>query len=992
MLVGNDFSFTSLDAEGGAIKWVNAVDTMRRPSYGLNFDRPETEGVPQLRTMGLALLQDGRADAVVAALQQAMSQNAAAAQGAPGDGTLELFAEDLVRGWAVDICDVEAGIWSSLSGRRGTYRIIPPGATAPAVGRPFLQANDEGWISAHLTEEAPQPGAGEPPLRLGEAVFRWDGWGLAAPRPGRSIAPDDHAPPRDRDNSLGATTGLVAEFSAIPGSLPALRFGRKYTAILRAIDLAGNAGAPLVRGGDPDQAKKAGVALDPFAHLRFDPVPPPLVVSLIAPKPGESLDRIVLRSDVLTPPAPAEIVERHLTPPPGGTALAELHGRLDRSGTRAPMPDPTKYDLIAKHAGSFSGTDPTKPPPQPGRGRDGSLVIPFLPDPLARGMMLRLQISQFDAPAAADLAKGQFLAGMAPPLQADLPHPDWPQTGTWRLVLAEMTDPPRPTAQAEREVRMHADATSRTITVKLRKAERAKLLISSTLAAVPMGSFTDADRKVLDLLGLWDWYLTTPPVPMRDQWLWMAEKVLSGLCWPYTPYRVVELVHAVRHPLRVTSLAGFATMSKAAEGQTSAGFAGTMMVDGLSTLKVDIEAVWSEMRDDPAAGAPREVNVKAHAAEIDLRPGQLKIDFGPAAQGIDMSHARHEFHDTRYRLVSYEAKATTRFREYFIGSPPSSVTTNPVTKIVVPSSRRPDPPAIAYVIPTFGWDATAVGPEMNATATVVSERHGGGLRVWLERPWFSSGDGERLAVVFASDGADFRSLTALARDPLWRTQEVEFPTLAANDLGTAVGPVWLPDLGPDAGGMSHVFLAPFDVAWSPDRGMWFVDLTVKLPAETYAPLIRLALARYQPNSTEGCHLSKVAFADFAPLLPGRRTTLTIDRLQRRLKILVEGTIPQLRAPSPWRASISAVALNQRRRLGDTELAWATDEELLTELIAAAGGNAGAPSSWYGELAWPSISHTIEQRIVVLERETYFDAYQGPQRVRTTFLEAFHLPL
>src|SRR5690606_22594759 len=59
---------------------------------------------------------------------------------------------------------------------------------------------------------------------------------------------------------------------------------------------------------------------------------------------------------------------------------------------------------------------------------------------------------------------------------------------------------------------------------------------------------------------------------------------------------------------------------------------------------------------------------------------------------------------------------------------------------LVPASAAPDDPRVLYVVPTFRWERSS---SANA-ATQQATRHGNGLRVWLDRPWFSSGDGELL--------------------------------------------------------------------------------------------------------------------------------------------------------------------------------------------------------------------------------------------------------
>src|SRR4029077_2213626 len=118
------------------------------------------------------------------------------------------------------------------------------------------------------------------------------------------------------------------------------------------------------------------------------------------------------------------------------------------------------------------------------------------------------------------------------------------------------------------------------------------------------------------------------------------------------------------------------------------------------------------------------------------------VDRAATSQKID---GVHEFHDTKYRSVTYVATATSRFREYFADSltrPASDFTREsvPVTLDIL-NAARPAAPKVLYVVPTFGWSKRTEG------TWSVSARRGGGLRVYLDRPWFSSGAGELLGVV-----------------------------------------------------------------------------------------------------------------------------------------------------------------------------------------------------------------------------------------------------
>src|SRR5262245_39183801 len=98
--------------------------------------------------------------------------------------------------------------------------------------------------------------------------------------------------------------------------------------------------------------------------------------------------------------------------------------------------------------------------------------------------------------------------------------------------------------------------------------------------------------------------------------------------------------------------------------------------------------------------------------------------------------------------------------------PPSITTTSVPYVRTVDSSARPLAPKVLYVVPTFRW----------SRGSNPSTMRGGGVRVYLERPWGSSGDGEQLGVVLwkgpgrggETDPLDplDRYVTMWGRDPL----------------------------------------------------------------------------------------------------------------------------------------------------------------------------------------------------------------------------------
>ena len=71
-----------------------------------------------------------------------------------------------------------------------------------------------------------------------------------------------------------------------------------------------------------------------------------------------------------------------------------------------------------------------------------------------------------------------------------------------------------------------------------------------------------------------------------------------------------------------------------------------------------------------------------------------------------------------------------------------------------------------------------------------------------------------------------------------------------------------------------------------DRRLWYCDIEVR--TQSYYPFIRLALARYQPMSVSGAHLSNIVLADIMPLAADRWLTVTETSGRGRRHVTVHG--------------------------------------------------------------------------------------------------------
>jgi hypothetical protein len=175
-------------------------------------------------------------------------------------------------------------------------------------------------------------------------------------------------------------------------------------------------------------------------------------------------------------------------------------------------------------------------------------------------------------------------------------------------------------------------------------------------------------------------------------------------------------------------------------------------------------------------------------------------------------------------------------------------------------------------------------------------RKGGGLRVYLKRPWFSSGDGELLGVVLSpaqAQGPEFPPrYSQWGVDPIFPYPgNAEFHLTKTHFRWQSKTDSQLVYPGMDN---LKADVAGFPVKFDAERKLWYTDLVID-PKERYFPFVKLMLARYQEHSlrisnSDVC-LSQVVETDFIQLVPERKVTMVIERKGNqadRLKIEISG--------------------------------------------------------------------------------------------------------
>lgn len=284
----------------------------------------------------------------------------------------------------------------------------------------------------------------------------------------------------------------------------------------------------------------------------------------------------------------------------------------------------------------------------------------------------------------------------------------------------------------------------------------------------------------------------------------------------------------------------------------------------------------------------------------------------------------------------------------------------------VPSSAPPAAPTLLYAVPTLRWE------DLSTPDAQVTLRHGGGVRVWLERGWWSSGAGERLGVVFGPAVLDVNDprcnvTSFVGQDPTRVGGATAAPTQAT--FGGAVQFVDGVRLLEDVGPMS---LATFEPVFDPTSNRWYCDIDLDT-GTAYLPLLRLALVRYQPHAIEHCAVSTVVLVDLVQTLPERTLTVThaaADETSRTITVAgpsytaTAGLATSRSDPSALAVVRCAV---QRRQsgAGDDPLAWV---ELPEAGIALSPSFTGTVATWTGSLTVPEAPPDTDQRLLVVEED------------------------
>jgi hypothetical protein len=825
-----------------------------------------------------------------------------------------LFADDLVQGYRMDIAyEEKPSQWYSLHKRKNTYGFLPVGAPAAEnISLTEDEVIDEGCINIALVEDENDEDKNTD--KVNEVIARWQGWSLAVPKPGKGIN-EDNANIVSNDTTEkekyklkdNVPFRMQVNMGLAPKTLPMLRFGKTYRLKVRTVDIAGNSLPHDVAPENANVAVKTGIK-----YLRYEPLPVPVLVGTdeiaskandkVRERDGESLEHMVIRSNVgvssndYEKQNPTNIYQegtrnvtntltwlheavRHFKAPRNSQHMAETHGMFDESFSDPAKAAETYKFITSRDIETDVNSTETKAPLA--RITDTNLPIEYLADPMAAGVVLVMKSNTtFESNWKKDQARkfSFYFDDEVSDTTANTSYTKnaWKNPKSFRIKLVEGNG-----------------------TVEWSKPDRMLIvaLPKSAEIEIKYASFWRPDDV--------DKYNALQPiVGLGINKVQSLDYARKSLHWMFSPWRNIRLVHAVQQPLENPAFEPNTLKSDRNYNDTFAKLSAIMKVHGSSTDKVDIEASWTEQIDDL-----KNINIitgqfNTHVATLQVAYCNKKLTASSAktagtAEERRFPQIHHPFNDTRHRMVNYKGVATSRYREYFTGiietgektnKPVSLIRAGDAVQLNILSTARPATAVVEYVVPSFNWLTSDKGSEITRMRT-------GNIRVYLQRPWYSSGDDEMLGVllpiknVMLSEAGKLHC-TVWGKDPVFNSPELNganypqvenFPFAAAYDTVS---------LAEDES--TKMTVAAYKVLFDEEKQLHYADIPVNIN-QAYFPFVRLCVARYQKHSlkinNKDCCISPTTTVDWLQVVPVRYTALYFKGGKNEFDVALRGTAP-----------------------------------------------------------------------------------------------------
>jgi hypothetical protein len=1012
------FDVFNVDVDGAAKKVLNAIRMASVETQSGPIDPKAETSAPALQTSGLMLIRTGQADQIMNDVKNAHALEDAHQAGQP----VVLFAEDLVRGYRIDIRHFPPGFrpgdpqppWLSLHQRTADFHFKREGESdLTAIG-----VLDEGCVQPVLLQDN---SGGTNSIYIHESYAHWQDWSLSAPFPANPIGltRGDTLPP----NAPIGLKQVEITVQAKNRTLPRLRFGHLYQMGVRTVDLAGNGLTLDQAQAMQDSLRQSG---RPEVHLpiqgqqlpyrRFDPIASPVLVLREELTEGEAIDMMVIRSNgpsTTTASYAASLADgryhgfndRHIAPPKSSQRMAQRHGKLDaafgiagqplsvfamlgrdagtlndklivniQTGEAEPLPDvirtgPSGTQTTIPNGLRFIATDQAR---DPNSGYtihyEDQLRLPYLPDPMADGCAL------FGLPGLDNeslVLVESATPGVAGTLQSKRSEQQLlPQQAIDALGL--ITKIGFPQAGQWPELRCFGlrldglgPADSRTPTWSDVNGTR---MLTVRLAPAETGTIwisTYPRPEDVALFGLqFSWSRLGAPEGDRQ----FIELAQHGALAMLTPAHKVVLVHAVQQPLIEPRVDGTPFATRRFPSDTIAYLAGRFKIHGKSTERIDLEASWIEPQQESETTRLIDTHVLEVPIHLHADPPNLHADPVPLATYTDATD-RLEFNAP---ATQADAHARTFLAHHEFGDTRHRHVTYRLVattrfKEYFPARITTDP---ANLVKSSSFDVHVLNsvrpPALEITRIVPAFQWNRSLDLTSSNRsggWLRVYLGSKWFATGEGEAVAIVGDPVAGADPIHATQ--------SSTQRASIIPKPAPVI------VAGQKLYPFVPHRDDTVGLWYADLAFDVSG-LYFPFVGVRLARFQQQSVDGLWLSSVIDAGFYQLAPDRTAALTFFDVvegqpdKRRIEISISGPqAPAATQTSGLHLSYSVEVEIEERPLAepadqrDAHLGWKPS----TTAVPVAAPSPGADLLWHGSVIVPAVADR-DRRIVIKEFEIF----------------------
>ncbi len=774
----------------------------------------------------------------------------------------------------------------------GSLNLLDQVYTSEALGSPISFRGEEGWKEFGKTESTDNHG--KYVGRQSDVILNWEGYSAVSPHPGASVDEDGKKVRVDPLSFLG-----VAYSASVPAKgFDSLQVGVVYKIRARSVDEVGNSWTLEEASFIQQLASENKFEIDTGPYVRHEPIGSP-IFSNIQQTEDSNVLKVFLDNGGKNNSSSVNIF-----PPSQSDTINVRSGVLNGLNARH------SKDIIQRHKKYRNVVN--------NKDRD----VYYIPDPAVGGVAIRFQ----------------------GPMKSDVVSYGKKPIGAGSKRLAKSV---RLKLKSGRDWSIKCSKRAGSIEISVPKGERRIVEISSALERLTESkAHTIAQHYYLDRA---DYLNHTNMGPYKQSLLsirqieGIKESAFTGNSPHVTPAVELTVYNYIPYPKVNPKLVSANLIRKLNDPncelllEVMAHYQSTGMIGVNSTFNTI-----SDVREGPKFGHQdlKPIEPSTYVVNqnklIDHLRGNKTFD-----ANFDLkigSHKRGELH--------FDLEAFPNYAKFYKDSGQANRLRSKKSKthtIVLQATKPPAPPLLAIGLPTRDRSG---GRRRNR------EIYGHSVDLVFERPWFSSGPGEKIAILvppsstYSANTVEEDFYSKIDSDPIFNSELPPQQLLVESFSSRSIGGdiirypyrVELED-GPEE---ILVSAAVFDVQFDRNLELPFVNIELE-ETLSYRPFIELRVCTFQPEAVNGVHLSQPTLIRYFNLQNSRSIRTSISN--KYVTVEVSGVAPVDNESPNMSDNVMLATFQEKSRHSRTREGWVdvSKFELRSKRVGASS------MIWYGTL-------------------------------------------